>query len=178
MVPEREMILFTIEPEPFPKEKISEKLRENGILTNRYAEEFFSHPGFATERAERSDIVIISLSELGFSEGATLEEVVRRLPALQLKPCDASTGLFFRFAWKDQQISRNSVISGTHEVPDSAVTVLSEPLEKDDAFPKGLYLRNVDGKLWLRGYVCDSVYRFPGDALFAVKKTEIGETDP
>ena len=32
---------------------------------------------------------------------------------------------------------------------------------------KGLYLRNVDGKLWLRGYICDAAYRFPGDALFA-----------
>ena len=46
---------------------------------------------------------------------------------------------------------------------------LSELLEGDDAFPKGLYLRKVDGGLWLRGYVCDPAYRFPGDALFALE---------
>ncbi len=44
---------------------------------------------------------------------------------------------------------------------------MSEILEMDDAFPKGLYLRKVDSNLWLRGYVCDASYSFPGDALFA-----------
>ena len=79
-------------------------------------------------------------------------------------PC---TGLFLRLAWRDQPQSRNSVLSGTHSAPDLSVTVLSEIPEQSDAFPKGLYLRNVDGKLWLRGYICDAAYRFPGDTLFA-----------
>ncbi len=65
---------------------------------------------------------------------------------------------------------RNSVLSGTHEAPDRAVTVLSEILEENDTFPKGLYLRNVDGVLWLRGYTCDAEYRFPADTLFAFEK--------
>ena len=77
------------------------------------------------------------------------------------------TALFLRLAWSDQPMSRNSVLSGTHEAPDRAVTVLSEILEENDTFPKGLYLRNVDGVLWLRGYTCDAEYRFPADTLFA-----------
>jgi hypothetical protein len=51
--------------------------------------------------------------------------------------------------------------------------VLSEIIEQDDAFPKGLYLRNADGNLWLRGYICDDAYRFPGDAMFAFENDAI-----
>lgn len=69
----------------------------------------------------------------------------------------------------NSDLKEHGVLSGTHSSPDGAVTVLSELLEGDDAFPKGLYLRKVDGNLWLRGYVCDSAYRFPGDALFALE---------
>lgn len=66
-------------------------------------------------------------------------------------------------------LKEHGVLSGTHSSPDQAVTVLAELLEGDDSFPKGLYLHKVDGNLWLRGYVCDSAYRFPGDALFALE---------
>ena len=79
----------------------------------------------------------------------------------------SDTGFFLRLAWTDQPQSQNSTLTGTHGSPDQAVTVLSEIIEQNDTFPKGLYLRNVDGNLWLRGYVCDDAYRFPGDALFA-----------
>ena len=48
-----------------------------------------------------------------------------------------------------------------------------EIIERDDELPKGLYLRNVDGRLWLRGYVCDSAYRFSSNDLFAFEKLSI-----
>ena len=113
-------------------------------------------------------VLIVSLAELGFENGATLNEILRKVSeSAEFEPCPPNAGLFLRFAWKDQPESRNSVLSGTHEAPDLSVTVLSEPLEKDDSFPKGLYLRNVDGNLWLRGYICDDSYQFPKDALFA-----------
>ena len=72
-----------------------------------------------------------------------------------------------RLSWLDQPASGNTVLSGRHEVPDQPVTVLSELLDQDNAFPKGLYLRNAAGVNWLRGYVCDESCRFPPDALFA-----------
>ena len=112
------MLTISINRVPMTAEQSFQTLKEHGVLTNRYAEEYISHP------------------------------------------C---------FAWTDQPQSQNSVLSGTHSSPDGAITVLSELLEGDDAFPKGLYLRKVDGNLWLRGYVCDSAYRFPGDALFALE---------
>lgn len=160
---------ITVHAQPFPKEQIEEILRKNGIQTNHYAEEYFAHPAFPTEEAEDITVRILSLRELGFAEGATLPQIFSRLPQWQLEPCPANTGLFLRLAWKEQPASQDAVLS-RHAAPDAAVTVLSESLERDDAFPKGLYLRNVEGTLWLRGYICDAEYCFPPDAMFAMMK--------
>ena len=165
----KRMILKT---EPVPPERVLEILTEHGIQINAYAETFMSHPRFLTSAGETRTIVIAELREIGLERGGTLGEILARLPETGLKPCPADTGLFLRMMWRDQPESRNDVLSGTHQAPDMAVTVLSEMLEADDSFPKGLYLRNVGGSLWLRGYVCDAVYRFPGDSLFAFEGEE------
>lgn len=144
-------------------------LKERGILTNRYAEMYISHPCFSAGGAGEMTAAIASLEELGLGRGASLDELFRHIKGTQFAPCPPDTGFFLRLAWTNQLQSQNSILTGTHSSPNQAVTVLSEMLERDDAFPKGLYLRKVDGSLWLRGYVCDSAYRFPGDALFALE---------
>ena len=164
------MEFITLKRNPFPKNRISHKLEEHDILINRYAEVFLAHPAFSTENTREMTIAIASLREIGLENGGTLNEIFRQIEKSGFKPCPINTGLFLRFAWKNQPQSQNSVLSGTHGSPDQAVVVLSVPIETDDAFPKGLYLRNVDGRFWLRGYVCDSAYRFSGDDLFAFEK--------
>ncbi len=162
------MLRLSIKRVPMTAEQGLQTLKEHGILTNRYAEMLISHPCFSAGGAEMT-AAILSLEELGLEGGASLDELFRYIKGTQFSPCPPDTGFFLRLAWTDQPQSQNSVLTGTHGSPDRAVTVLSEMLERDDAFPKGLYLRKVDGKLWLRGYVCDSAYRFPGDALFALE---------
>ena len=164
------MEFITLKRNPFPKNRISHKLEAHDILINRYAEVFLANPAFSTENTREMTIAIASLREIGLENGGTLNEIFRQIEKSGFKPCPINTGLFLRFAWKNQPQSQNSVLSGTHGSPDQAVVVLSEPIETEDAFPKGLYLRNVDGRLWLRGYVCDSAYRFSGDDLFAFEK--------
>ena len=150
-------------------EQILQTMKERGILINHYAQKYISHPCFFAGESAEMTAVITSLEELGLERGASLDELFQHIRGTQFSPCPPDTGFFLRVAWTDQPQSQNSILSGTHSSPDQAVTVLSEMLEKDDAFPKGLYLRKVDGNLWLRGYVCDSAYRFPGDALFALE---------
>ena len=164
------MELIALKAAPFPKNQIPRKLEEHNIFVNQYAEEFFAHPTFSTEHTGEMTIAVAALREIGLENGATLKEIFRHIEKRYLKPCPANTGLFLRIAWKNQPESQNSILSGTHDSPEKAVVVLSEIMEKDDAFPKGLYLRNVDGRLWLRGYVCDSEYRFSGNDLFAFEK--------
>ena len=163
------MIRIPLHPEPFLREQIPEKLAARGILINRYAGDFFAHPAFVTEKAGDLSVVILSVGEIGLAEGGTLGEIAGILGKNRLKPCPPNTGLFLRLAWTDQPESADPVLTGTHSAPDGAVTVFSEQLEPDDAFPKGLYLRKAAGKLWLRGYVCDSGYRFPAKAQLAFR---------
>ncbi len=164
------MKFITLTADPFPKDQLYNKLEEHGIPINEYARTFFDHPAFSTEHAQDMTIVIASLREIGLEEGATLNEIFPQAEKVGFKPCPANTGVFLRLAWKDQPRSRNTILTGTHRSPEQAVVVLSKAMESDDAFPKGLYLRNVEGALWLRGYVCDSQYRFSGDDLFALVK--------
>ena len=164
------MEFITLKENPFPKNQISHMLEEHNILINQYAEVFFAHPSFSTEKTREMTIVIASLRGIGLENGATLNEIFRQIKKCGFRPCPANTGLFLRFTWKNQPQSQNSILRGMHCSPEQAVVILSEPIETDEAFPKGLYLRNVDGRLWLRGYVCDSEYRFSGNDLFAFEK--------
>ncbi len=163
------MLRISIKRVPMTAEQSLKTLKEHGILTNDYAEEYISHPCFAAGEPGELTAAIISLEELGLERGASLDELFRHIKGTQFGLCPPDTAFFLRLAWTDQPQSQNSILRGTHSSPDGAVTVLSELLERDDAFPKGLYLRKVEGTLWLRGYVCDSAYRFPGEALFALE---------
>lgn len=162
------MLTISIKRVPVTAEQCLQTLKERGILINHYAEKYISHPRFSAGEPEEMTAAIISPEKLGLKGGASLDELLRHIEGTQFCPCPPDTGFFLRLAWMDQPQSRNSVLSGTHGSPDRAVTVLSEMLEREDTFPRGLYLRKVDGSLWLRGYVCDSAYRFPGSALFAL----------
>ena len=162
------MIVFRVPVWPLAEERIPEVLAAGGIRVNDFARAYFAHPKFFDGlETDEIQIRIVSLGELGFADGAGFFELLQRMPLQGMKPCNPWAGLFFRLVWKDQGKSANNVLSGQHMAPDGAVTVFSVPLEEDDAFPKGLYLRNVDGELWLRGYRCDAAYRFSPDDCFA-----------
>ncbi len=164
------MEFITLKPNAFPKDQIMNKLEEHNVLINPYAKEFFLHPTFSTDHTREMTVAMASLREIGLENGATLNEIFQQIRKSHFKPCPTNTGLFLRFIWKNQPQSHNSILSGTHCSPEQAVVVLSEPVERDDAFPKGLYLRVVDGRLWLRGYVCESEYRFSCNDVFAFEK--------
>ena len=162
---------MTVTTYPILKSKILTVLKTNNICVNEYAKAYMSHTRFQTEGV-RSNITVVlcSLQELGLKNGAVYADIFSRAIELGLSPCQPSTGLFLRLSYLNQVQSKDNVLSGTHHSPDSAVTVLSEFLEKDDNFPKGLYLRNVDGILWLRGYICDETYNWSSEDVFAFEK--------
>jgi hypothetical protein len=63
----------------------------------------------------------------------------------------------------EQSNAPDSVLSAGHS-PAGAIKVAAAPLSDDVEFPKGFYLRVVDGQHWLRGFRCDDEYRFgPAD---------------
>ncbi len=155
---------------PLPGDRIGPLLEARGILLNEYAKVYMAHPGFRTEETRSVTAALCPLRELGFDTGARFADIFSRLGDLGLRPCAPSAALFLRLAYGTQPRSENTVLTGTHRAPEGSVTVLSRFLDPDDAFPRGLYLRNVDGALWLRGYVCPEDHLWgPGD-IFAFEK--------
>lgn len=165
---------ITIPTYPIRKDKVLDVLKENNIYVNEYAKLFFRHRNFNTENLPAQiNLVLCSLSELGFANGALFKDIVEKANEYGLYLCHAGTGVFLRLSYVSQAKSKDSVLSGTHRSPEGAIIVLSEFFEQDDAFPKGLYLRNVDDTLWLRGYVCDLSYVWSADDVFAFEKMTI-----
>lgn len=165
------MLEITVPTYHIEKDKILDVLKANDIYVNEYARLFFEHSKFYEENLPpQISLVLCSLSELGLSDGAVFEDIIANAGAHGLHLCHMSTGVFFRLLYVNQPESKEHILSGTHRSPDGAVIVLSEFPEEDDSFPKGLYLRNVDGKLWLRGYVCDKTHGWSADDVFAFKK--------
>ncbi|WP_130412818.1 hypothetical protein [Xylanimonas ulmi] len=76
------------------------------------------------------------------------------------------TGPYLRLAFDDQAAAPDAVMP-SGRAPSGSVTVASEPVEADHDFPKGFYLRVVDGTAWLRGYMCDNQHVFAPNDRFA-----------
>ena len=54
----------------------------------------------------------------------------------------------------------------TSPIKHRSITIASEILTEDDDFPKGFYLRKIDGMLWLRGYLADQLHVWNPDNHF------------
>ncbi len=138
------------------KAELRELLRRSCVELNAYAEEIFASDLFTVSDAPRQvRIAEVSVEALGFPGGAVMRDVLAKAGELGLGPCPPELGPYLRLAYMDQPGVSGS-LSGGGKAPEGAVTVVSAPLSADDAFPKGFYLRKVNGVLWLRGYRCDA----------------------
>lgn len=108
-------------------------------------------------------------------EAGTLHGAIVRPDAgpLRLELCPPATGPYLRLAVTSQSQAPDSVLSAGR-APSGALHVLSAPLSEDHEYPKGFYLRVVDGVSWLRGYRCDDEYRLPPEAAMVLRVPQEG----
>ncbi len=77
--------------------------------------------------------------------------------------CPPELGPYLRLEYLDQP-EGNFGSSMQHQAPSGSITIASEVLTEDEDFPKGFYLRRINGELWLRGYRADHLHVWnPGD---------------
>lgn len=149
------------------RSEIKHMLTGGGVLLNAHAETLLAHPAFDASEARILRIVERTVADLGFELGATHAQVFAALSERGLEACPVVTGPFLRLATMDQANAPDSVLSAGR-APSGAIHVLSEPLVDDVTYPKGFYLRVVDGQAWLRGYRCDDTYMWPPEQRLAV----------
>ncbi|WP_051557713.1 hypothetical protein [Oceanobacillus picturae] len=119
----------------------------------------FTLPYFLWELTEYSlKTVELTVKDLGFPNGATMPQIFRQASELGLNLCPLELGPYLRLTYFDQPESDKKRDSQQGDAPSGSITIDSEIVSADDEFPKGFYLRNVKGELWLRGYIADDLH--------------------
>lgn len=140
-------------------------LQDAGVALNAYAETLLADPVFDRQQRQRLRLVERSVADLGLPDGGTLAQVFAAAQRSGLGLCPPVTGPYLRLATLHQGDAPDSVMS-RGRAPTGSVAIASAPLRDDDAYPKGFYLRVVDGQAWLRGYRSDDEHvRSPEDRL-------------
>lgn len=135
------------------KSELLEELRKNKIQLNESAQILFAHDKFTTmETSTIVETVELSITELGYVEGATSAQINERAATFGLSPCPLELGPHLRLEFLDQPEGYWGNPPSRHRAPPGSITVSSVPLTHDDEFPKGFYLRRIKGELALRGY--------------------------
>lgn len=137
------------------KTKLLQLLKENGIKLNGYAEMLLNHSAF-TMPPEGSiyTVVEVTVGSLGFCRGASLSEILEQGKISGYGLCPLGLAPFFRLTYMEQKEVEEGA-DKQHRAPVGSITIASLPLSNDVDFPKGFYIRKMNGELWLRGYVCD-----------------------
>lgn len=136
------------------RSQLTTALSERRILLNAHAETLIEHDVFDSNTVQTVAVTERTVGDLGFTDGASLSEILEAAPRQNLSLCPAETGPYLRLALTEQTTSADSVMSAGR-APEGSLTVATAPLSDDDEYPKGFYLRVVDGQEWLRGYRCD-----------------------
>ncbi|MGR6897532.1 helicase [Rummeliibacillus sp. BSL5] len=151
----------------FTKTQLLQKLQQHSILLNKYGEKLFDNDKFTvSEKAYKVKTVELKVRNLGFPEGATIPQLFNKAKKVGLDLCPVELGPYLRLAYLDQPEGNLGKSSLQHQAPYGSVTIASEILSEDINFPKGFYLRRIDGELWLRGYIADYLHVLDPDDHF------------
>lgn len=117
-----------------------------------WADDILGKPAFtASDTESKVELVVRSVEELGFKDGATREEIYNRAKEIGLDLCPAEVGPQLRLQYKDQPKGEWLLIA-------------MEPITDSDG---GLYVfgvgRRDDGMQWLRGYYGSSDFFWHGN---------------
>ncbi len=148
------------------KMKLLQLLNENGIKLNGYAEMLLNHPAF-TIPPEGSvyTVMEVTVESVGFCQGASLSQILEQAKASGYGLCPMGLAPFFRLTYMAQKEVEEET-DKQHRAPVGSITIASLPLSNDVDFPKGFYIRKMNGELWLRGYICDDQHIWSKDDKF------------
>lgn len=145
---------FELEVGGLSRTDLQDALDANGVPLNTYAEILLENPVF--DLRAREDVVLTerTVGALGLAGGGSMSRVLAAAQEQGLHVCPPDTGPYLRLALPDQPQAPDSMLR-VGRAPSGSLQVAAAPLSEDDEYPKGFYLRVVDGTSWLRGYRCD-----------------------
>lgn len=173
LYPDCPVVLRTVEVGGFTKLQLIQKMRQYSILMNEYGERLFADDTFTTSDIKYClQTVELTVGALGFLDGATTAQIFRKASELGLELCPLELGPYLRLEYLDQPEGYSGTPLQRHKAPSGSITIASEILSEDDDFPKGFYLRVINGELWLRGYRADHLHVWDPDDHFIFCQTK------
>ena len=114
-------------------------LKQNGCKIGDWGDDILSKPAFtASETETEVNLVVVSVAELGFKEGATRKDIYERAISLGLELCPNEVGPQLRLQYKDQ--------------PNGEwLRIAMEPISVSDGDLSIFHVGHDDGDLWLDG---------------------------
>ena len=135
------------------KDQLVQTLERQAIHLNQSAEQLLSSELFIVSGKEKRLLTVeITVGELGFAQGATLAEIFEKASMIGLGLCPVELGPYMRLQYPGQPEGFLGKPVTQNRAPYGSLTIASPILSEDDDFPKGFYLRKIEGVLWLRGY--------------------------
>lgn len=146
--------------------QLQAELATHNVGLNAHAQQLLTRTVLhaADARPLTLHLQVRTVADLRLTQAATLPTIFAAATAQELALCPQVTVAYLRLAYLQQPASDAPVHAG--RAPLGALTVASAPLSPDDEFPKGFYLRMIDGQPWLRGYRCDDTYVWHDDDVF------------
>ncbi|CAM3881079.1 helicase [Mesobacillus thioparans] len=172
--PDCPVINRKIEVGELTKSQLIQKLQQYSILINEYGERLLADDKFKTSDTKYNlQTVELTVGNLGFPDGATTDQIFKKASELGLELCPLELGPYLRLDYLDQPEGNSGNLLQRNQAPSGSVTIASEILSKDDDFPKGFYLRRINGVLWLRGYSADHLHVWNPDDHFIFCQTKV-----
>lgn len=118
----------------------SRALGENGCKVSDWSKDILGKSEFTVASEETEvDLVVVSVGELGFKEGATRKDIYERAQELGLALCPSEVGPQLRLQYKDQPQGE-------------WLLVAIDPIADSDGRPFVFHVEHDDKGLWLRSY--------------------------
>ncbi|MDQ1097603.1 MULTISPECIES: hypothetical protein [Chryseobacterium] len=150
------------------REALFHALKSAGIPTNAYADLIFNHPAYNYTDAEKEiSIAELTLHDLGLKDGGNFKQIEEAVQLSGYSYCPLEAAPYIRMHYRSQKIAQPKTESGH---PPDSILIFSKPMLHSDDFPKGFYLRNIEGILWLRAYIASDDYFWEPDTQLIVKK--------
>jgi len=97
-------------------------------------------------------VTVLTPKDFGLDEGGTIDEIYNAAILRGLALCPLELALQMRLQYHDQPEGSEGRPETHGEAPPGSLTIASEWPDAGDDFPRGFYLRKINGKLSLRGF--------------------------
>lgn len=150
--------------------ELLQRLYQHLIHLNTYAELLLNDARMVLSPTRYSLCTIeLAAHNLGFPDGATTARIFATAQQLGLTLCPLELAPYLRMQYTDQPEDVDEKVC-KNQAPSGSVTVASEPISQEDTFPKGFYVRHMNGELWLRGYCADDLHCWNAEDRFIFVK--------